>query len=108
MTIDARTAHWTKTIYDPYVNVLRALLKPWQPPLAARIPYRWRPSTNTYREPEESAPPGAQHAIDPEAGSLAGSLGGRSGRLVLPGVLTDSVAREAGSCFRKSKRRAGS
>ena len=77
MTIYARTSHWTKTVYDPYVNLLRATTEAMAAAIGGADSLASGALRRTYREPDESSePPGAQHAIDPEAGSLAGSLRG--------------------------------
>jgi hypothetical protein len=110
MTIYARTAHWTKTIYDPYVNLLRSTTEAMAAAIGGADAIQVGAfDRNISSERCFQQPPGAQHPIDPEAGSLAGSLRRCGGRIVLSGIAHRfACPRKRGRCFKESKRRAAS
>ena len=55
MTIYARTAHWTKTIYDPHVNLLRATTEAMAAAIGGADALQVEPFDDAYREPDEPA-----------------------------------------------------
>jgi methylmalonyl-CoA mutase len=96
MTIYARTSHWTATIYDPHVNLLRATTEAMAAAIGGADALEVEPFDCTYREPDASARRLARNTqiilkqeawlnrvVDPAAGSYYLE------------VLTDSLAREA-------------
>jgi methylmalonyl-CoA mutase len=96
MTIYARTSHWTATIYDPHVNLLRATTEAMAAAIGGADAIEVEPFDGAYREPGESARRLARNTqiilkqeawlnrvVDPAAGSYYLE------------VLTDSLAREA-------------
>jgi methylmalonyl-CoA mutase len=96
MKIYARTSHWTATIYDPHVNLLRATTEAMAAAIGGADALEVEPFDGTYREPDASAKRLARNTqiilkqeawlnrvVDPSAGSYYLE------------VLTDSLAREA-------------
>jgi methylmalonyl-CoA mutase len=96
MTIYARTSHWTKTIYDPYVNVLRATTEAMAAAIGGADSLQVEAFDATYREPGESANRLARNTqlILKEEAWLDRSVDAAGGSYYLE-VLTDSLAREA-------------
>jgi methylmalonyl-CoA mutase len=102
MTIYARTAHWTKTIYDPHVNLLRATTEAMAAAIGGADSLQVEAYDETYREPDEFSNRLARNTqlilkreawldrpVDPAGGSYYLE------------VLTDSLAREAWSIFQQ-------
>jgi methylmalonyl-CoA mutase len=96
MTIYARTSHWTATIYDPHVNLLRSTTAAMAAAIGGADALEVEPFDGTYREPGESGRRLARNTqiilkqeawldrvVDPAGGSYYVE------------VLTDSLAREA-------------
>ena len=52
MVIYARTAHWDKTIYDPYVNLLRATTEAMAAAIGGADAVEVEAFDNCYREPQ--------------------------------------------------------
>ena len=96
MTIYARTSHWTKTIYDPYVNVLRTTTEAMAAAIGGADSLQVEAFDATYREPGESASRLARNTqlILKEESWLDRSVDAAGGSYYLE-VLTDSLAREA-------------
>ena len=96
MSICARTGHWTLTIYDPYVNVLRATTEAMAAAIGGADALQVEAFDEPYREPEEPSNRLAcntQLILKQEAW-LDRSVDAAGGSYYLE-VLTDSVAREA-------------
>ena len=53
--IHARTSHWTKTIYDPYVNLLRATTEAMAAIVGGADSLQVEPFDATYREPSRDS-----------------------------------------------------
>lgn len=96
MTIYARTAHWTQTIYDPHVNLLRATTEAMAAAMGGADSIQVEAFDETYREPDAFSTRVARNtqlilkqeawldrAVDPAGGSYYLE------------ALTDSIAREA-------------
>jgi methylmalonyl-CoA mutase len=96
MTIYARTAHCTKTIYDPYVNVLRATTEAMAAAIGGADSIQVEAFDETYREPDEASRRLARNTqlILKHEAWLDRSVDPAGGSYYLEG-LTDSLAREA-------------
>ena len=96
MTIYARTSHWTKTIYDPYVNVLRSTTEAMAAAIGGADSLQVEPFDEPYRETDESANRLARNTqlILKQEAWLDRSVDAAGGSYYLE-VLTDSLAREA-------------
>jgi methylmalonyl-CoA mutase len=94
--IFARTSHWTKTIYDPHMNLLRSTTESMAAVIGGADALEVEPFDDTYREPSEFARRLARNTqlilkkeawldrvVDPAGGSYYVES------------LTDSLAREA-------------
>ena len=102
MKLDARTAHATKTIYDPYVNVLRATTEGMAAAIGGADSLRVEAFDEPYRKPEESAirlARNTQFILKQEAW-LDRSVDAAGGSYYLE-TLTNSLAREAWAIFQK-------
>ena len=96
MTIYARTSHWTKTIYDPYVNVLRSTTEAMAAAIGGADSLQVEPFDEPYRETDESANRLARNTqlILKQEAWLDRAVDAAGGSYYLE-VLTDSLAREA-------------
>ena len=96
MTIYARTSHWTKTIYDPHVNLLRATTEAMAAAIGGADAVRVEPFDEPYREPAEFSRRLARNTqlILKREAWLDRSVDAAGGAYYLE-VLTDSLAREA-------------
>jgi methylmalonyl-CoA mutase len=96
MTIYARTSHWTKTIYDPYVNVLRSTTEAMAAAIGGADSLQIEPFDEPYRETDESANRLARNTqlILKQEAWLDRSVDAAGGSYYVE-VLTDSLAREA-------------
>ena len=102
MTIYARTAHWDKTIYDPYVNVLRATTEAMAAAIGGADALQVEAFDEPYREPDEFAMRLARNTqlILKQEAWLDRSVDAAGGSYYLE-VLTDSLAREAWKMFQQ-------
>jgi methylmalonyl-CoA mutase len=102
MTIYARTSHWTKTIYDPHVNLLRATTEAMAAIVGGVDALQVEPFDAPYREPDQSAVRLARNTqlILKQEAWLDRSVDPAGGSYYLE-VLTDSVAREAWKLFQQ-------
>ena len=102
MTIYARTSHWTKTIYDPYVNLLRSTTEAMAAAIGGVDALQVGAFDETYREPDESASRLARNTqlILKQEAWLDRSVDAAGGCYCLE-VLTDSLAREAWSLLQQ-------
>jgi methylmalonyl-CoA mutase len=96
MTIYARTSHWTKTIYDPHVNLLRATTEAMAAAIGGADSIQVEPFDEPYREPAEFSRRLARNTqlILKREAWLDRSVDPAGGAYYLE-VLTDSLAREA-------------
>ena len=96
MTIDARTARWTKTIYDPHVNLLRSTTEAMAAAIAGADSLTVEPFDATYREPDDFSRRLARNTqiILKKEAWLDRSVDPAGGSYYLE-ALTDSLAREA-------------
>jgi len=102
MTIFARTAHWTKTIYDAHVNLLRSTTEAMAAAIGGADALQVEAFDETYREPDESARRLARNTqlILKQEAWLDRSVDAAGGSYYLE-VLTDSLAREAWTLFQQ-------
>jgi methylmalonyl-CoA mutase len=102
MIIYARTAHWTMTIYDPYVNVLRSTTEAMAAAVGGVDALQVEAFDEPYREPEESAYRLARNAqlILKQEAWLDRSVDPAGGSYYLE-TLTDSLAREGWKLFQQ-------
>jgi methylmalonyl-CoA mutase len=96
MKIYARTSHWTATIYDPHVNLLRATTEAMAAAVGGADAIEVEPFDGTYREPGEAARRLAHNTqiILKQEAWLNRVVDPAGGSYYLE-VLTDSLAREA-------------
>jgi methylmalonyl-CoA mutase len=96
MSIYARTSHWTATVYDPHVNLLRATTEAMAASIGGADAIEVEPFDSTYREPGESSRRLARNTqiILKQEAWLNRVVDPASGSYYLE-VLTDSLAREA-------------
>ena len=96
MTIYARTSHWTKTIYDPHVNLLRATTEAMAAAIGGADSLQVEAFDEPYREPDEFGSRLARNTqlILKQEAWLDRSVDAAGGSYYLE-VLTDSLAREA-------------
>jgi len=96
MKIYARTSHWTATIYDPHVNLLRATTEAMAAAIGGADAIEVETFDNTYRAPGESARRLARNTqiILKQEAWLNRVVDPAGGSYYLE-VLTDSLAREA-------------
>jgi methylmalonyl-CoA mutase len=102
MTIYARTAHWDKTIYDPYVNVLRATTEAMAAAIGGADAIQVEAFDETYREPDafgDRLARNSQLILKREAW-LDRAVDAAGGSYYLE-TLTDSLAREAWTLFQE-------
>lgn len=102
MAVSARTAHWTKTVYDPYVNVLRSTTEAMAGAIAGVDALLVEPFDATYREPGNSSRRLARNTqlILKHEALLDRAVDAAGGSYYLE-VLTDSLAREAWKLFQQ-------
>ncbi|HUE24119.1 MAG TPA: methylmalonyl-CoA mutase family protein [Bryobacteraceae bacterium] len=102
MTIYARTSHWTKTIYDAHVNLLRSTTEAMAAAIGGVDALQVEPFDEPYREPDEPATRLARNTqlILKQEAWLDRSVDPAGGSYYLE-VLTDSVAREAWKLFQQ-------
>jgi methylmalonyl-CoA mutase len=96
MTIYARTAHWTQTVYDSHVNLLRATTEAMAAAIAGVDSLQVERFDSAYREPgafSNHLARNTQLILKREAG-LDRSVDAAGGSYYLE-ALTDSLAREA-------------
>jgi len=96
MTIYARTSHWTKTIYDPHVNLLRSTTEAMAAVIGGADSLQVEAFDEPYREPNESASrlAGNTQLILKQEAWLDRSVDAAGGSYYLE-ALTDSLAGEA-------------
>ena len=102
MTIYARTSHWTKTIYDPHVNLLRSTTEAMAAAIGGADALQVEAFDEPYRTPDESARRLARNTqlILKQEAWLDRSVDPAGGSHYLE-VLTDSLAREAWKLFQQ-------
>jgi methylmalonyl-CoA mutase len=102
MTICARTSHSTKTIYDPYVNVLRATTEAMAAAIGGADSIQVGAFDRTYREPGEASRRLARNTqlILKQEALLDRSVDAAGGSYYLEN-LTDSCACETWALFQK-------
>jgi len=102
MVIHARTAHWNKTIYDSYVNVLRATTEAMAAVIGGADAVRVEAFDDCYREPQSAACRLARNTqlILKQEAWLDRSVDAGGGSYYLEN-LTDSLAREAWKLFQQ-------
>ena len=102
MTIYARTAHWTKSIYDPHVNSLRATTEAMSAAIGGADSIEVEPFDNTYRPSDDASRRLARNTqlILKREALLDRSVDPAGGSYYLE-TLTDSVAREAWALFQQ-------
>ena len=96
MVLHARTSHWTKTIYDPYMNMLRSTTEAMAAAIGGADSIEVEAFDETYRTPEASAirlALNTQLILKHEAW-LDRSVDAAGGSYYLEN-LTDSLARES-------------
>ena len=96
MTICARTAHWTKTVYDPHVNLLRATTEAMAAAIGGADSIQVEPFDETYRRPGDVSRRLARNTqlILKREAWLDRTVDAAGGSYYLE-ALTDSIAREA-------------
>ena len=93
MTIYARTAHWTQTIYDSHVNLLRATTEALAAAIGGVDSLRVEPFDAAYREPGESSVRLARNTqLILKREALLDQCTDAAGGAYYPEVLTDSLA----------------
>jgi methylmalonyl-CoA mutase len=102
MAIYARTSRFTKTIYDPYVNVLRATTEAMAAAIGGADSIQVEAFNRTYREPDEASLRLARNTqlILKQEAWLDRTVDPSGGSYYLES-LTDSLAREAWALFQK-------
>jgi methylmalonyl-CoA mutase len=108
MYVHAETSMWNKTVYDPYVNMLRTTTEAMSAILGGVNSLTVHPFDSTYREPDEFSERLARNkqiilkeeahfdkVVDPGGGSYYIEK------------LTDSIAREAWKLFQEVERQGG-
>ena len=102
MTIYARTAHFNKTIYDPYINVLRATTEAMAAAIGGADAVQVEAFDRTYREPDETSLRLARNTqlILKQEAWLDRTVDAAGGSYYLEN-LTDSLAREAWKLFQE-------
>ena len=102
MTLYARTSHWTKTIYDAHVNLLRSTTEAMAAAVGGVDALQVEPFDEPYREPTEAARGLARNIqlILKREAWLDRSVDPAGGSYYLE-VLTDSLAREAWTLFQQ-------
>lgn len=102
MTIYARTAHWTKSIYDAHVNSLRSTTEAMAAAIGGADSIEVEPFDNTYRPSDDASRRLARNAqlILKREALLDRSVDPAGGSYYLE-TLTDSVAREAWALFQQ-------
>jgi methylmalonyl-CoA mutase len=102
MIVCARTAHWTETIYDPHVNLLRSSTEAMAAAIGGADSLQVEPFDEPYREPDESAKRLARNTqlILKREAWLDRSVDPAGGSYYLE-ALTDSIAREAWTLFQQ-------
>jgi len=102
MTIYARTSHWTKTIYDPHVNLLRSTTEAMAAVIGGADALQVGAFDEPYRATDESASRLARNTqlILKREVWLDRSVDAAGGSYYLE-VLTDSLAREAWALFQQ-------
>src|ERR1039457_1332803 len=102
MTIYARTSHWTKTIYDPHLNLLRSTTEAMAAAVGGADSLQVEAFDEPYRAPDESASRLARNTqlILKQEAWLDRSVDPAGGSYYLE-VLTDSLAREAWKLFQQ-------
>jgi len=102
MTICARTAHSTKTIYDPHVNLLRATTEAMAAAIGGADAIQVEAFDATYRQPDASSGRLARNTqlILKHEAWLDRSVDAAGGSYYLE-TLTDSLAREAWTLFQQ-------
>jgi methylmalonyl-CoA mutase len=102
MTIYARTSHWTKTIYDSHVNLLRSTTEAMAAAVGGADSLQVEPFDEPYRAPDASSSRLARNAqlILKQEAWLDRSVDAAGGSYYLE-VLTDSLAREAWALFQQ-------
>jgi len=102
MTIYARTSHWTKTIYDSHVNLLRSTTEAMAAAVGGVDALQVEPFDETYREPDESAKRLARNTqlILKQEAWLDRFVDPAGGSYYLE-VLTDSLARDSWKLFQQ-------
>ena len=102
MTIYARTAHFNKTIYDPYINVLRATTEAMAAAIGAADGIQVEAFDDTYREPDATSLRMARNTqlILKQEAWLDRTVDAAGGSYYLED-LTDSLAREAWKLFQE-------
>jgi len=100
MTIYARTAHWTKTIYDPYVNLLRSTTEAMAAAIGGADAIQVGAFDETYRQSDAFSNRLARNTqlILRQEAWLDRSVDAAGGSYYLES-LTDSLAREAWTLF---------
>jgi methylmalonyl-CoA mutase len=102
MTIYARTAHFNKTVYDPYLNVLRATTEAMAAAIGGADSVQVEAFDDTYREPNATSlrlARNTQLVLKQEAW-LDRTVDAAGGSYYLEN-LTDSLAREAWKLFQE-------
>jgi methylmalonyl-CoA mutase len=96
MILYARTAHWNKSIYDPYVNVLRSTTEAMAAAIGGVDALQVEPFDEPYREPEAQSNRLARNTqfILKQEALMDRSVDAAGGSYYLES-LTDSLAREA-------------
>ncbi|MGO4882582.1 MAG: methylmalonyl-CoA mutase family protein [Bryobacteraceae bacterium] len=102
MVIYARTAHWDKTIYDPYVNLLRATTEAMAAAIGGADAVEVEAFDNCYREPQPAGTRLARNTqlILKHEAWLDRSVDAAGGSYYLE-TLTDSLARDAWKLFQQ-------
>ncbi len=102
MTIYARTAHFNKTIYDPYINVLRGTTEAMAAAIGGADSVQVEAFDRTYREPDETSLRLARNTqlILKQEAWLDRTVDAAGGSYYLEN-LTDSLAREAWKLFQE-------
>ena len=102
MTIYARTSHWTKTIYDPHVNLLRSTTEAMAAAVGGVDALQVEAFDEPYRALDESASRLARNTqlILKQEAWLDRSVDPAGGSYYLE-VLTDSLAHEAWNLFQQ-------
>jgi methylmalonyl-CoA mutase len=102
MTIYARTSRFTKTIYDPYVNVLRSTTEAMAAAIGGADSIQVEAFDRTYREPDETSRRLARNTqlILKKEAWLDRSVDPAGGSYYLE-TLTDAFARDAWALFQQ-------
>ncbi|HLY18628.1 MAG TPA: methylmalonyl-CoA mutase family protein [Bryobacteraceae bacterium] len=102
MTVCARTAHWTKTVYSAHVNMLRATTAAMAAAIGGADALQVEPFDDTYRAPGETSRRLARNTqLILKREALLDRVADAAGGSYYLENLTDSLAKEAWALFQQ-------